>query len=72
VAPEVPATFLDELRSVVGRYKGDQELELRVGDRSVVLGEEFRVCGSTACLTDLRDALDGAAELVPLAAEQVA
>jgi len=34
-----------------------------------VLGNDFRVCGSTACLADLRDALDGAAELVPNAAD---
>src|SRR5215207_6900227 len=48
VAPAVPASFLDELKMVVGRYKGDQELELLVGERSIVLGNDFRVCGSTA------------------------
>ena len=68
VAPEVPASFLDELRAVVARYKGDQELELIVGERSVVLGGDFRVCGSAQCVHDLRHALDGAAELVPVVA----
>jgi DNA polymerase-3 subunit alpha len=68
VAPEVPATFLDELHGVVTKYKGDQELELIVGERSVVLGGDFRVCGSAQCIQDLRHALDGAAELVPVVA----
>jgi DNA polymerase-3 subunit alpha len=69
VAPQVPATFLEELQGVVTRYKGDQELELLVGERSLVLGNDFRVCGSAQCLEDLRHALDGSAELVPAAAE---
>jgi DNA polymerase-3 subunit alpha len=67
VAPQVPATFLDELQTVIARYKGDQELELLVGERSIVLGQAFRVCGSAQCVHDLRHALEGAAELVPAA-----
>src|SRR4051794_14618650 len=72
VAPEVPASFLDELHAVVTRYKGDQELELLVGERSIVLGNDFRVCGSAQCVHDLRHALEGAAELVPAAAAEPA
>jgi hypothetical protein len=34
----------------------------------VVLGGDFRVCGSAQCIQDLRHALDGAAELVPVVA----
>ena len=68
VAPSVPASFLEELRSVVDRYRGDQELELRVGERALVLGGDFKVCGTAQCIADLRDALDGAAELVPAVA----
>jgi DNA polymerase III subunit alpha len=68
VAPSVPASFLDELRAVVTRYRGDQELELVVGERSLVLGGDFRVCGSSQCIQDLRHALEGAAELVPVVA----
>jgi DNA polymerase-3 subunit alpha len=72
VAPEVPASFIDELHAVVTRYKGDQELELLVGERSIVLGNDFRVCGSAQCVHDLRHALEGAAELVPAAAAEPA
>jgi DNA polymerase III subunit alpha len=72
VAPEVPASFIDELHAVVTRYKGDQELELLVGERSVVLGDDFRVCGSAQCVHDLRHALEGAAELVQAAAAEPA
>jgi DNA polymerase-3 subunit alpha len=70
VAPTVPATFLQELRTVVERNKGDQELEIRVGERAVVLGGDFRVNGSPQFLHDLRHDLDGSAELMPAAAEQ--
>lgn len=72
VAPEVPASFIDELHAVVTRYKGDQELELLVGERSIVLGNDFRVCGSAQCVHDLRHALEGAAELVPTAVAEPA
>jgi DNA polymerase III subunit alpha len=43
VAGGVPASFLDELRELVRHHRGDHEVELRVGDRTLVLGDEFRV-----------------------------
>src|SRR4051812_6932693 len=65
VAPTVPASFIDELKVVVERNKGDQELELRVGERALVLGGDYRVNGgSPQFLHDLRHDLDGAAELM--------
>jgi DNA polymerase-3 subunit alpha len=65
VSPAVPASFIDELKVVVERNKGDQELELRVGERTLVLGGDYRVNGaSPQFLHDLRHDLDGAAELM--------
>jgi DNA polymerase-3 subunit alpha len=37
------AAFLDDLKHVVGGARGDYELWLKVGARTLVLGEEFRV-----------------------------
>ena len=58
----VPASFLDDLKELVLHHPGDHELELRVGARRLVLGEEFRVSPSRfrADLTSL----PGAPELV--------
>jgi DNA polymerase-3 subunit alpha len=42
----VPASFLEDLRELVSHHPGDHELELRVGARRLVLGEEFRVSPS--------------------------
>jgi DNA polymerase-3 subunit alpha len=42
----VPASFLEDLRELVLHHPGDHELELRVGPRRLVLGEEFRVSPS--------------------------
>jgi hypothetical protein len=36
-----------------------------VGERSLVLGGDYRVCGSAQCISDLRESLEGAVELVP-------
>ena len=41
-----PASFLEDLRELVSHHPGDHELELRVGPRRLVLGEEFRVSPS--------------------------
>ncbi|GAC1521292.1 MAG: DNA polymerase III subunit alpha [Thermoleophilaceae bacterium] len=59
---DVPATFLDELRDLVRHHRGDHELELRVGERRLLLGEEFRV-SPRHFQADL-SALSGAAQLV--------
>src|SRR4051812_40080835 len=42
----IPASFLEDLRELVLHHPGDHELELRVGARRLVLGEEFRVSPS--------------------------
>jgi DNA polymerase-3 subunit alpha len=46
VSGGVPASFLDELRELVRHHRGDHEVELRVGERTLVLGDEFRVSPS--------------------------
>jgi DNA polymerase-3 subunit alpha len=42
----IPASFLDDLRELVSHHPGDHELELRVGPRRLVLGEDYRVSPS--------------------------
>jgi DNA polymerase-3 subunit alpha len=42
----VSASFLDDLKELVAHHRGDHELELRVGDRRLVLGDDYRVSPS--------------------------
>jgi DNA polymerase-3 subunit alpha len=58
----VPASFLEELRELVSHHPGDHELELRVGPRRLLLGEDFRVSPSRF-RADL-SSLPGAPQLV--------
>jgi len=53
VAPEAPATFLDELRVIVSSYPGRDELLLKIGERSLLLGDDFRISASKACRAGL-------------------
>ena len=57
-----PRSFLEELKEVVKGFPGDYELVLRVGDRSLLLGPEYRVSADTACRAEL-SALPGASVL---------
>jgi DNA polymerase-3 subunit alpha len=47
------AAFLEDLKDVVCGARGDYELWLKVGQRTLVLGEEFRV--SPNCKHELRE-----------------
>jgi DNA polymerase III subunit alpha len=60
VSPGVPASFLEDLKEVVGHHPGDHELLLYVGERRLVLGEQWRVSGTSSCCAEL-GALQGAA-----------
>jgi hypothetical protein len=62
VEGSVPASFLDELKELVSHHRGDYELELRVGERRLLLGDDFRVSPSHF-RADL-GALSGATQLV--------
>ena len=62
VAPGVPESFLEELQEVVKGFPGEFELVLRVGDRRLLLGPEYRVSADTACRAEL-SALPGASVL---------
>jgi DNA polymerase-3 subunit alpha len=53
VEPGVPETFLDELKEVVSHFPGQHELMLRIGERTLVLGSDYRVSGTSACRADL-------------------
>jgi DNA polymerase III subunit alpha len=63
VSPGVPAEFLDDLKEVVGHHPGEHELLLAVGERRLVLGEQWRVSGNSSCRAEL-GALHGAARIV--------
>ncbi|MGI9081915.1 MAG: DNA polymerase III subunit alpha [Thermoleophilaceae bacterium] len=53
VHPGVPESFLDDLKDLCRSFPGEHELELRVGPRRLVLGEEYRISATTACRTEL-------------------
>ena len=59
VSPGVPAGFLEELKEVVGHHPGEHELLLAVGERRLVLGEQWRVSGDSSCRAELGGALHG-------------
>jgi DNA polymerase-3 subunit alpha len=62
VAPSIPASFLEDLKEVATHNRGDHELALLVGDRTLVLGDQYRVAPARF-RADL-DGLAGAVELV--------
>ena len=62
VEGSVPASFLEELKELVAHHRGDYELELRVGERRLLLGDDYRVSPSHF-RADL-SALSGSAQLV--------
>jgi DNA polymerase-3 subunit alpha len=43
VRDHAPATFLEELMHVVKNFPGRDELMLEIGERSLLLGEQFRI-----------------------------
>ncbi|MBX5469119.1 MAG: DNA polymerase III subunit alpha [Thermoleophilaceae bacterium] len=53
VPGSVTETFLDDLIDVVRHNPGDHEVLVRVGSRSLLLGPEYRVSGSSACRAEL-------------------
>ncbi len=63
VSPGVPEAFLVDLREVVTHHPGDHELMLAVGERRLLLGDDFRVSANVACRSEL-GALHGAARVV--------
>jgi DNA polymerase-3 subunit alpha len=55
IAASVSAGFLEELKDAVAHHPGDHELELQVGERRLVLGDDFRV--SPRFRADIQDLL---------------
>jgi DNA polymerase-3 subunit alpha len=53
VAPEAPAGFIDELRVIVTSYPGRDELMLKIGERTLLLGDDFRISATKACRAGL-------------------
>jgi DNA polymerase-3 subunit alpha len=60
----VSETWLDELKAVVRHNRGDHEVMLQVGDRTLVLGDDYRVSPSSAFRTEVANLSSGPAELV--------
>jgi len=63
VSDDVPPAFLQELKEVVGRFTGDHDLVLAVGERRLMLGPDFRISADSACRAMLAE-LPGARQLV--------
>ena len=49
VPPGIDATWLEELKEVADHNRGDHEVVLCVGERTLVLGEQFRVAPGRFC-----------------------
>jgi DNA polymerase-3 subunit alpha len=64
----VPGSFIEDLKDVCKHFPGDHELMLLVGERSLLLGNDFRVSATSDCRAEL-GALDGAT-LTPWQAPQ--
>jgi hypothetical protein len=58
----IDAGWLEDLKEVVAHNRGDHELVICVGDRTLVLGEQYRVSPGRFC-AELQE-LPGAPELV--------
>jgi DNA polymerase-3 subunit alpha len=58
----IDANWLEELKELVKHNRGDHELAICVGERTLVLGEQFRVSPGRFC-SELEE-LPGAVELV--------
>jgi DNA polymerase III subunit alpha len=52
---ELPAHFVQDLKDLVHHHRGDHELMLRVGDRSLLLGPDFRVADSASFRSELEE-----------------
>jgi DNA polymerase III subunit alpha len=63
VAPGVAASFLEEFKEIVRLHPGSHEVMLRVGERSLLLGDDYRVSADSACRHELAS-LPGAAGLL--------
>jgi hypothetical protein len=63
VSPGVPEGFLEELKEIVDHHPGEHELLLAVGERRLVLGDDFKVSANSACRAEL-GALHGASRVV--------
>jgi DNA polymerase-3 subunit alpha len=74
-AGRLPATVIDDLRELIGRYPGESEIVLemqtRGGPRRLRLGEAFRVAARNAALMAEIDRLLPGATAVPVVAAPV-
>jgi DNA polymerase III subunit alpha len=52
---DLPVHFIQDLKDLVHHHRGDYELMLRVGERSLLLGPDFRVSDSASFRTELEE-----------------
>jgi DNA polymerase III subunit alpha len=53
VPGDLPVHFIEDLKELVHHHRGDYELMLRVGERALVLGDDYRVSDSASFRTEL-------------------
>jgi DNA polymerase-3 subunit alpha len=56
--------WLDDFKAVVRHNRGDHEVMLQIGERSMLLGEDYRVAPSTRFRHEVSELASGTAELV--------
>ncbi|HET8672799.1 MAG TPA: OB-fold nucleic acid binding domain-containing protein, partial [Thermoleophilaceae bacterium] len=49
----LPVQFIEDLKDLVHHHRGDYELMLRIGERSLLLGPDYRVSDSASFRTEL-------------------
>lgn len=54
-ARRIPFTALAEILTVARAHPGQEDVEVRVGDRALRLGAEYRVDGSPECVRELEE-----------------
>ncbi|HKN93144.1 MAG TPA: DNA polymerase III subunit alpha, partial [Thermoleophilaceae bacterium] len=52
---DLPAHFVQDLKDLVHHHRGDYELMLCIGERSLLLGPDFRVADSSSFRTELEE-----------------
>jgi hypothetical protein len=59
VSGDLPAQFVEDLKELVDHHRGEYELMLRIGERSLLLGPDYKVSDSASFRSEL-EGLTGA------------
>jgi hypothetical protein len=55
VSGDLPVHFVQDLKDLVHHHRGEYELMLRIGERSLLLGPDFRVADSASFRSELEE-----------------